>query len=89
MSRREYDRGRRPPKRSRSPEEHEPSPRGDKRRQSHANEDRGERSLSPRTTRNSSQQNGRDERHHRREERRERDSRSRPQGMPSTFTSDG
>jgi len=78
MNRREHDRERRPPKRSRSPDERERSPREDKRRRSYANERRTERSRSPRETRSSTAQNGRDERHYRRDERRERDSRSRP-----------
>jgi U4/U6.U5 tri-snRNP-associated protein 3 len=83
MNRREQDRGRRPPKRSRSPDEHDRSPRGDKRRRPQANERQPERSLSPRTTRSSTVENGsREERHHRRDERRERESRSRPQGTP-------
>jgi U4/U6.U5 tri-snRNP-associated protein 3 len=84
MYRREQDRGRRPPKRDRSPDERDRSPRDDKRRRSQTNERNHEGSLSPRTTRSSTTQNGRDERRHRRDELRERDapppSRSRPQG---------
>jgi len=83
MYRREQDRERRPRKRSRSPDERDRSPRDDKRRRPHVNESQSERSLSPRTTRNSTIQNGsREERHQRRDETRERDSRSRPQGTP-------
>lgn len=80
MNRREQERGRRPPKRSRSPEERDHSLHDDKRRRSYANERKPERSLSPRPARNSSGKDGRDERHHRRDERRERDSRSQRQG---------
>lgn len=83
MYRREQDRGRRPPKRSRSPDERDRSQRDDKRRRPHANERESERSLSPRTTRSSTIQNeSREERQHRRDERRERDTRPRPQGTP-------
>ena len=82
MNRREHDRDRRPPKRSRSPDEREPSQRDDKRRRPPANERRPERSRSPRGTRSSTTQNGRDDRRSRRDERRDRDSRSRKQGTP-------
>src|SRR5579859_6156586 len=72
MYRREYDRDRRPPKRSRSPDEREEkSPREEKRRRPPTYEPRAEPPTSPRATRSSTRQNGRDDRYDRRDDRRD------------------